>query len=93
MRVLVSGGEFETRGAVADTLRGAGASVSEAAGAPEALRLMSAALHRSELFALVVDMAGGLAERAATAFPEGTPPMVRADGPSEALAALRALAK
>lgn len=93
MRVLVSGGEFELRDGVATALRGAGVDVSEAAGAPEALRLLSSAEQRKVPFTLVVDLAGGLAARVAEVFPGGAPPVRGANGPGEALAALRACGK
>ncbi len=89
MRVLVSGGKFEERTAVAEALRAAGAEVCEAAGTPEALRLMALRAQRREALLLACDLEGSLAQRAAEAFPEGAPPVARVRGPREALAALR----
>ncbi|EPR37634.1 hypothetical protein dsx2_0566 [Desulfovibrio sp. X2] len=97
-RVLVCGGDFEARSAVAEAVRAAGAEVAEAAGTAEALRLLALAGERGGACAvsLVLDLdggpgdarGGGLAARAAAAFPEGHPPIRRVEGPAEAVEAL-----
>lgn len=89
MRVLLSGGDFEARTGVAGALRALGADVSEAAGVPEALRLLSSALAQGAPFGLVLDLEGALALRAATVFPEAPPTVLRVHGPKDAVEALR----
>lgn len=88
MRVLVSGGEFEARQAVAKVARAAGAEVAEAAGTAEALRLMESATRRGAAFAVALDLDGTLAPRAAEVFAEGHAPVAEVRDVAGALDAL-----
>lgn len=88
MRVLVSGGEFEARQAVAAVLRSAGAEVAEAAGTAEALRLMESAARRGVAFAVALDLEGSLSPRAAEVFVEGHASVVEVHDAAGALDAL-----
>gem|GEM_PF-5927006 len=88
MRVLVSGGEFESRQNVARAVRAAGAEVAEAAGTAEALRLMESAARRGVAFAVALDLDGSLSPRATEVFVEGHAPVVGVHDAAGALAAL-----